>query len=163
MMGPRRVEASQIKASKLGASALPWTCLAATLTPYLKTALAALGLHTEARTSFITYWLPSFLKYTHVALRFVPQASYELAAPMDITPTPDKVTRVFMLFKGVDRVDSAWDEAMDRAREDVGMWRDVVGLGVGIQAHLTSTALGIEEIEPTPRLRVLEWGGMEIV
>ena len=29
------------------------------VTPYLDTALAALGLHTEARTSFITYVAPS--------------------------------------------------------------------------------------------------------
>ncbi|KAJ7493841.1 hypothetical protein FB451DRAFT_1491323 [Mycena latifolia] len=52
-----------------------------------------LGLHTEARTSFITYWLPSFLKHRHVALRFVSQAAYETAARLDIMPAPDVVTR----------------------------------------------------------------------
>ncbi|KAK1223971.1 hypothetical protein PQX77_013132 [Marasmius sp. AFHP31] len=129
-----------------------------TITRYLETALAALGLHTEARTSFITYWLPSFLKHTHIGFRFVSQASYELAAPMDITPTPDQVTRVFLLFKGVNLEtdsDCAWDEAMNRALEDVRFWRDVVG----VERHLANTALGVE----IPRLRVLEWGGMEIV
>ncbi|KAL0567424.1 hypothetical protein V5O48_014572 [Marasmius crinis-equi] len=119
------------------------------LPAYLETALAALGLHTEARTSFITYWLPSFLKHTHIAFRFVSQASYELAAPMDVSPPPDMVTRVFMLFKGV-KIDEAWDNAVRRAREDVALWRDVVGV---------SEASSQTE---TPRLRILEWGGMEI-
>ncbi|KAF7369527.1 hypothetical protein MVEN_00282500 [Mycena venus] len=41
------------------------------ITPYLDNILGALGLHTEARTSFITYWFPSLLKHTHVTLRFV--------------------------------------------------------------------------------------------
>ncbi|KAJ8087493.1 hypothetical protein PM082_006324 [Marasmius tenuissimus] len=64
----------------------------------------------------MAYWL----KYTHIAHRFVPQASYELAAPMDITSTPDKVTRVFMLFRGVN-LNSTWAEGIDWAREDVGI------------------------------------------
>ncbi|KAJ7118103.1 hypothetical protein C8R44DRAFT_878737 [Mycena epipterygia] len=68
------------------------------ITPYLDAALRAMALHTEARTSFITYWLPALLKHQRVALRFVPQAEYETAARLDITPRPDVVTRVFMVF-----------------------------------------------------------------
>ncbi|KAG2740062.1 hypothetical protein P692DRAFT_20840935 [Suillus brevipes Sb2] len=45
----------------------------------------ALGLHTEARTSFITYWLTSFLKHEYIALRFVPQAAYERAASLNFS------------------------------------------------------------------------------
>ncbi len=41
------------------------------------------------------YWLPSLLKHEYVALRFVAQSSYEKAAQMRISPTPDVVTRVF--------------------------------------------------------------------
>lgn len=90
---------------------------------YLDHALKALTLHTEARTSFITfvllelkllylhssalfsYWLPSLLKHQHVALRFLPQEAYEDAAPMNVSPAPDVVTRVFMLFRGVEETD----------------------------------------------------------
>ncbi|KAJ7135617.1 hypothetical protein C8R44DRAFT_609525, partial [Mycena epipterygia] len=50
------------------------------ITPYLDAAFRALGLQTEARTSFITYWLPALLKLEYVPLRFVPQAEYETAA-----------------------------------------------------------------------------------
>ncbi|KAK0203777.1 hypothetical protein DFS33DRAFT_1374188 [Desarmillaria ectypa] len=72
-----------------------------TSTPYLDKVSASIGLHIEVRTSFITYWLPSILKHTHVALRFVPQHEYETAAPLRIEPLPDAVTRIVMLFKSI--------------------------------------------------------------
>ncbi|KAJ7129884.1 hypothetical protein C8R43DRAFT_896591 [Mycena crocata] len=119
------------------------------ITPYLDKVLLALGLHTEARTSFITYWLPSFLKHTHVALRFVPQEAYEVTATLDIDPAPDVVTRVFILFKGVpgDALD-LWKEA--RPTEDCVRWRETVGVDFDRAADVTL-------------FRVLEWGGMEVV
>ncbi|KAJ6470701.1 hypothetical protein DFH09DRAFT_1477427 [Mycena vulgaris] len=117
------------------------------ITPYLEAALRALGLHTEARTSFITYWLPALLKHTRVALRFVPQAAYERAARLDIVPAPDVVTRVFMLFKGVAAEDvGAWPTGA----EDPARWRAVVGVDV-------------ERAQDAGLFRVLEWGGMEVL
>lgn len=98
-----------------------------------------------------SYWLPKLVKHQHVALRFVPQAAYEKAAPLEISPTPDVVTRVFMLFQGVPETElSGWTEAEKRAKEDVSLWKDVVG---------------IDEIKQkdTSMFRVLEWGGMEVL
>ncbi|KAJ7138842.1 hypothetical protein C8R46DRAFT_1200928 [Mycena filopes] len=119
------------------------------ITPYLDKVLLALGLHTEARTSFITYWLPSFLKHKHVVLRFVPQAAYKASAALDISPAPDVVTRVFMLFKGItDDVLDGWSEA--DAVNDGERWRQVVGVDVERTADATL-------------FRVLEWGGMEVL
>ncbi|KAK0184726.1 hypothetical protein F5146DRAFT_1073457 [Armillaria mellea] len=117
---------------------------------YLDKALTTLGLHVEARTSFITYWLPSILKHDYVALRFLPQASYAHAAPLDVEPKPDVVTRVFMLFKRVceDELDE-WEGAASRASENVDTWKDVVGVDVD---GMKNEAL----------FRVLEWGGMEV-
>ena len=153
---------------------------------YLDVVLKALALHTEARTSFITlrilsflpssisfswgrggverkktdrdllldrYWLPYMLKHEYIALRFVAQDAYEQAAPMRIAPTPDVVTRVFMLFRGVAVGDLAlWESASARAA-GVGasgaLWADVVGVDV---ARAADTGL----------FRVLEWGGMEV-
>ncbi|KAK7440958.1 hypothetical protein VKT23_016735 [Stygiomarasmius scandens] len=121
------------------------------LTGYLDKALQVLGLHVEARTSFITYWLPSFLKHKYVALRFVNQAAYECAAPLDIVPRPDVVTRVFMLFKGVSETNlSKWESASQRALEGVARWRDIVGVDL---------AKGNDK----SLFRVLEWGGMEVL
>lgn len=141
----------------------------AIITPYLDEALAALGLHTEARTSFITfvfkiywrlqfvypynpcrYWLPSILKHQHLAFRFLPQASYEEAAPLEISPSPDVITRVFMIFQGVVEEElQDWAGASSRASEDVAHWRKVVGVD-------------LERTLDVNLFRVLEWGGMEV-
>ncbi|KAL1738463.1 hypothetical protein HDZ31DRAFT_50954, partial [Schizophyllum fasciatum] len=125
--------------------------LVSSVTPYLDSTLAAMGLHTEARTSFITYWLPSMLKHKHVALRFVEQAAYERAAPLVVSPAPDVVTRIFMLFKGVSEEElPGWSSAQLRAHEPATRWTDVVG----VQQDSTLNA-GL--------FRVIEWGGMEVL
>ncbi|KAH8986746.1 hypothetical protein EDB92DRAFT_1801755 [Lactarius akahatsu] len=118
---------------------------------YLDLALKALTLHTEARTSFITYWLPDMLKHEYVALRFVAQDAYEQAAPMRIVPAPDVVTRVFMLFRGVPVGDlGLWEAASARAHADgARLWADVVGVDA-----VRAADSGL--------FRVLEWGGMEV-
>lgn len=109
-----------------------------------------MGLHTEARTSFISYWLSSILKHKYIALRFVPQSVYERAASLTISPQPDVVTRVFMLFRGASEEHLAnWSNAQMQAEKDVAWWVDVVGVDI---ARAGDVAL----------FRVLEWGGMEV-
>ncbi|KAJ3514856.1 hypothetical protein NMY22_g14608 [Coprinellus aureogranulatus] len=102
----------------------------AKLTPYLDKTLKEFGLHTEARTSFITYWLPAFLKHQHIALRFLPQVAYEKAAPLEVTPAPDVTVRIFMLFKGLKQEDLGghWAAAMAAAKGDTIQWKNIVGL-----------------------------------
>ncbi|KAG8831180.1 hypothetical protein FRC17_003508 [Serendipita sp. 399] len=122
---------------------------------YLDKVLLALGLHTEARTSFITYWLPDMMKYPSIALRFLPQAAYEKAAPLNVQPSPTMTTRVFMLWCGVDTSEASeggqWAEAIVRGKTmELTKWREVVG---------TSGAILKDGMDD---LRVLEWGGMEI-
>ncbi|KDR73266.1 hypothetical protein GALMADRAFT_125361 [Galerina marginata CBS 339.88] len=121
------------------------------ITPYLDEALCSLGLHTEARTSFITYWLPSMLKHKNIAFRFVPQASYEHAAPLEVLPSPDVVTRVFMVFQGITDEDlPQWSAATSKAEADLSWWREVVGVD-------------LERALDEKLFRVLEWGGMEVL
>ncbi|KAK0435428.1 hypothetical protein EV421DRAFT_2061770 [Armillaria borealis] len=117
---------------------------------YLDKALTALGLHIEAKTSFITFWLPFILKHSYVALNFLPQASYEHAAPLDVEPKPDVVIRVFMLFKRVCEDElNEWEGALSRASEDADLWKGIVGVDT-------------EGMENEKLFRVLEWGGMEV-
>ncbi|KAF5371803.1 hypothetical protein D9758_003454 [Tetrapyrgos nigripes] len=125
-------------------------CIEKNMATYLDKALLKLGLHVEARTSFITYWLPSIVKHKYIAIRFLNQSAYERAAPLDVSPKPDVVTRIFMLSRGILEEDiENWAEAMDRATEDVTRWQDIVGVD--------------ESKMLDPKLfRVLEWGGMEI-
>ncbi|KAH7102912.1 ubiquitin-domain-containing protein [Auriculariales sp. MPI-PUGE-AT-0066] len=112
---------------------------------YLDTALKAMSLSVEARTSFITFWLPAMYCHKHVALRFLPQGAYEGAAPLSVSPSPDVVTRVFMIFRGIlDSEISQWTRWSDPEA-----WKDVVGVDTARAAD--------------PKLfRVLEWGGMEV-
>ncbi|KAI9457658.1 hypothetical protein F5148DRAFT_341931 [Russula earlei] len=120
---------------------------------YLDAALKALALHTEARTSFITYWLPDLLKHENVALRFLPQASYERSVQMRVSPTPDVVTRVFMLFRGV-------------AAGDLGLWRQAaVRAAAEDGATFWAQVVGVDAVRASDGglFRVLEWGGMEVV
>ncbi|CUA71001.1 hypothetical protein RSOLAG22IIIB_09288 [Rhizoctonia solani] len=120
------------------------------VTGYIDDVLLALGLHAEARTSFITYWLPDLSKHAFIALRFLPQHEYEKAAPLNISPAPQVVSRVFMLFRGVEesRI-GLWNDAVDMAQKDVSMWRDIVGVDV-------------DRVHDKSLFRVLEWGGMEV-
>jgi len=86
---------------------------------HLDKALTALSLHISARTDFITYWLPSFVRIhergQQIAFRFLEQAAYEQAARLAIEPKPDVVTRVFLLFKGVKEEDSQEDGKSKRS------------------------------------------------
>ncbi|KAI4519047.1 hypothetical protein K525DRAFT_280281 [Schizophyllum commune Loenen D] len=101
----------------------------ANVTQYLDQVLAALGLHVEARTSFITYWLPDMLKHTHVALRFLDQVAYAHAAPLDVSPNPDVVTRVFMLFCGVKKAElGEWEGAQAKAADSIDMLEFTPGI-----------------------------------
>ncbi|QRV96133.1 ubiquitin family protein [Ceratobasidium sp. AG-Ba] len=115
------------------------------VTGYIDDVLLSLGLHTEARCSFITYWLPDLQQHKHIALRFLPQSEYEAAAPMDVTPSPDVTTRVFMLFRGVEESNiDAWRGAV----KDVCEWKSIVGVDAQKATDINT-------------FRVLEWGGME--
>ena len=90
------------------------------------------------------------LKHTHVALRFLDQVAYAHAAPLDVSPKPDIVTRIFMLFRGVKEADLAeWEGAQAKAAEPAEMWREVVGVNLG-------------ETLDESLFRVIEWGGMEV-
>lgn len=88
------------------------------------------------------------MKHHHIALRFVPQAAYEEAATLSVTPKPDVIVRVFMLFSGVREVDLGfWNEALPNDNPEI--WNEIVGIGEDAMANAKI-------------FRVLEWGGMEV-
>ncbi|KAF8896772.1 hypothetical protein CPB84DRAFT_1928784 [Gymnopilus junonius] len=68
------------------------------ITPYLDKALSALGLHTEERTSFITYWLPSLLKHKTVACAI----EYDRMVFFSLLFFPDSVTNSLSFFLCID-------------------------------------------------------------
>ncbi|GAA6019730.1 hypothetical protein JCM10207_009245 [Rhodosporidiobolus poonsookiae] len=116
--------------------------------PYLDAALTRLTLHPAARAEFIAWWLPSFERLhrrnLQIAFRFVPQADFAQAARLDVDPQPDVVTRVFLLFKGVEA-----GEAEGWRKADGVDWAEEVGVE-------------LDKATDTGLFRVLEWGGMEV-
>jgi hypothetical protein len=117
---------------------------------HLDIALTTLGLHVAARNDFITYWLPRLVRIQEndqeIAFRFLNQKHYEQAATLQVVPTPDVTTRVFLLFGGVGPSDAAWNEARHRSKSVD--WKTTVGV--------QDTAWD------ETKFRVLEWGGMEV-
>ena len=73
---------------------------------------------------------------------------YESTAPLNITPKPDIVTRVFMVFRGVATQDlTIWVEAVLRTETmDIEAWRSIVGVD-------------IEGMKCEESFRLVEWGG----
>jgi hypothetical protein len=144
---------------------------------YLDQVLLAMGLHTEARTSFITlvtkchqrtytksrltfilvnrYWLPDMLRHKYVALRFLPQKAYERAAPLSISPLPASITRVFMLWRGLSTEDIEGNE---------NIWSDAISKASGMRVKdwvgIVGAAFPPSSVDQ--KLRILEWGGMEV-
>ncbi|GAA5890503.1 hypothetical protein JCM6882_002942 [Rhodosporidiobolus microsporus] len=117
--------------------------------PYLDKILFDLSLHTSARTDFITFWLPHFNRIAsraqHIAFRFLPQREYEQAARIEVDPRPDVVTRVFLLFKGVEA-------------SEAGEWRKAESVD-----WVKEVGVDPDEVANEALFRVLEWGGMEVL
>ena len=65
---------------------------------FLQEKLACLGLTPKEYNEFIIYWLP-VMKNNQFNLVTFAGREYEEMAPMQITPQPDSVLRVFMVFK----------------------------------------------------------------
>ncbi|GAA5890595.1 hypothetical protein JCM6882_002974 [Rhodosporidiobolus microsporus] len=117
--------------------------------PYLDKTLFNLSLHTSARTDFIAFWLPHFNRLAstgkHIAFRFLPQRVHKQAASLEVEPRPDVVTRVFLLFKGVDV-------------SETGKWRKAESVD-----WVKEVRVDPDEVANEALFRVLEWGGMEVV
>lgn len=67
---------------------------------FLEDALTQLGLTAREADEFIIYWLPQMENNSYNLISFQ-QEAYTDTAPLDITPTPDSVLRVFMAWKGL--------------------------------------------------------------
>ena len=67
---------------------------------FLESTLATLGLSEREANEFIIYWLPRMEKNTFNVVYF-PSEEYSQHARLQITPAPDTLIRVFMVFKPV--------------------------------------------------------------
>jgi len=71
-------------------------------TGWLQDALLAQGLNITEATEMATHWLPQMVEQSYVLISFVPKCILDRHAPLAISPTPQLLHRVFMLFSPVD-------------------------------------------------------------
>lgn len=67
---------------------------------FLEESLSVLGLNAKERNDFIVYWLPKLEQNPFSLVQFL-GSEYTDAAKLDISPKPDSVIRVFMVFKSL--------------------------------------------------------------
>ena len=65
---------------------------------FLEQALARLGLNRREANEFIVFWLPLMEQNPYNIISFQAE-TYTQAAPLEITPAPDTVIRVFMTWQ----------------------------------------------------------------
>jgi prepilin-type N-terminal cleavage/methylation domain-containing protein len=75
----------------------------ADLGAFLKTSLAAQGLQGKEITDFIAYWQPLMAAAAkgdpYIYVYYMPQPVYDTLVPMTITPAPQTLIRVYLLYK----------------------------------------------------------------
>jgi len=69
-------------------------------TEFLRNTLEAMGLTPKEYSEFIVYWAPKMQKNKYNLITFA-SWEYEDAAPLEISPRPDSMLRVFMVYKGL--------------------------------------------------------------
>ena len=69
---------------------------------FLEEKLAKLGLTEREAEEFIVYWLPKLEQNKYNYIRFATEDEINENMPLDISPKPDSIIRVWMVFKGLD-------------------------------------------------------------
>jgi hypothetical protein len=71
---------------------------------FLEKKLNDIGLNSTEQTDFITYWAPRMMKEDAYLIQFIIDEAYERnVASMKITPEPDVMKRVFMMFQKAEK------------------------------------------------------------
>ncbi|PNH09025.1 Ubiquitin-60S ribosomal protein L40 [Tetrabaena socialis] len=106
---------------------------------WLYGALEAFGVPVRERTDFLTYWLPHMEGAAWLLVAFADPADYQAAADLHVSPAPDMLVRLFMLFERL-------------------------AAPVAVRGCLAAEVarVGVLRREGAA-LAVLEWGGMQVV
>ncbi len=65
---------------------------------FLEQSLTSLDLNRKEQTDFITYWAPKMMQHDKVFVQLWTANDYNAIATINITPTPDQIQRVFMVY-----------------------------------------------------------------
>lgn len=71
------------------------------LLSFLEASLDRMGFNAREKTDFITFWAPRMVKHSQVFVQFLVDEDYDAIASLDVSPKPDQVRRVYLLYKGI--------------------------------------------------------------
>jgi hypothetical protein len=71
---------------------------------FLELTLTKIGLTPKERNDFIVYWLPELEKNPLNFVYFLSETEYHSFAKLNVSPKPDQMLRVFMVFKSVETI-----------------------------------------------------------
>ena len=69
---------------------------------FLEEKLAVLGLNEKEAEEFIIYWLPRLEANRYNLIRFAAEEEINENMTIEVSPAPDSVIRIIMIFKGLD-------------------------------------------------------------
>ena len=70
---------------------------------FLEEKLSLLGLNAKEQKEFIVYWLPKLEKNKYNYIRFATEEEINENMPIQVTPKPDTIIRVLMVWKGMQK------------------------------------------------------------
>lgn len=87
-----------------------------TLADFFEHALTKMNLSPRERQDFITYWCPRMIQNEFNYIHFASEQEYNSIATMNITPQPDEVFRVFMVWSKADPKENTVERFQDLPR-----------------------------------------------
>lgn len=85
---------------------------------FLQNKLSELGLLTKEYNEFIVFWLPQMIENEYNLIHFATEDEYHNRVGLDISPEPDSVLRVFMVFKELDEEIEVQPQEFETFRRD---------------------------------------------
>ncbi|MCB9802628.1 hypothetical protein H6761_01235 [Candidatus Nomurabacteria bacterium] len=70
---------------------------------FLTEKLAQQGLIAQEYNEFIDFWAPKMQEKPYYFITFVPQEQFDQLAPLEVSPKPDTIIRVFMDYRALDQ------------------------------------------------------------
>ena len=95
---------------------------------FLSEQLKAIGLTSEERADMITYWGPRMMQHSNCLVQFRFNEACDDFAELDISPKPDNLNRVYILFMGMETIADVlvfsppFIQQLDRSGFDVLEW-----------------------------------------
>ena len=74
------------------------------LLSFLESTVSAMGLNTKETQDFLTYWYPQMMGNKNTFIRFVWNDKYNEYAQLNVSPQPDQMIRIFMLWSPMEEI-----------------------------------------------------------